>query len=60
MPDGCGPATKAVLRGQCRNSWQRYKFNEILRGMLDAGELEMFGERKGARYGLPRKRKARA
>jgi len=41
-------------------SSQRVKFDQILRAMIEAGELVIYGERKGARYGLPRKRKPRA
>jgi len=60
LPDGPGPATKAVLRGLCRDDKQRAAFPAVLRELLGAGELLIYGERKGARYGLPRKRRAPA
>jgi len=60
LPDGCGPATKIALRGLCRSEKQRQAFPKVMREMLDSGELVIRGVRKGARYGLPKKRKPSA
>lgn len=56
MPEGCGPATKAVLRGIARAHGFADRFEGIFRGLLDSGELVISGGRKCAVYGLPRRR----
>lgn len=47
----CGPATKAVLRGLCRDEKQRETFPEIFRELLASRALVMIGARKNATYG---------
>lgn len=54
----CGNASKAVLRGQARDERQRTAFPEVLRELLASGELVMYGDKRGAVYGLPRKKRA--
>jgi len=56
MPDGCGPATKATLRGLCRSEKQRRQFMTVFTNLLFRGELVINGGRKAARYGLPTKK----
>jgi hypothetical protein len=48
-----GPASKTVLRGIARHRGELDQFAGIFRAMLDAGELVMYGDRKGALYGTP-------
>ena len=54
-----GPATKNILRGIARHHGMLSQFENTLRGMLDAGTLVMYGERRGALYGLPKYRPSR-
>lgn len=56
----CGPANKNVLRGIARACGELPRFESTLRGLLDAGELVMYGARKGALYGLPGWRRKRS
>jgi hypothetical protein len=59
LPEGGGPATKATLRGLCRNDKQRRKFMTVFTNLLFRGEIAITGGRKTARYGLPVKRQKR-
>jgi len=56
----CGPANKNVLRGIARAAGQIEIFDETLRSMLDAGEIQMYGDRRGAVYGVPGLRRGKA
>lgn len=52
-PDGGGPRKRNVLEGLARG-YKVADFDRTLAQMLERGELVMYGERKGARYGLPK------
>lgn len=54
-PESGGPRSRNVLQGLARTEPQRSAFGGLLEAMLEAGELAMYGDRKGARYGLPRR-----
>jgi hypothetical protein len=54
-PASGGPRKRSVLEGLARTERQRRGFDQVLKGMLEARELVMYGDRKGARYGLPRR-----
>jgi len=60
LPDGCGPTTKSILRGTARRHGYLDSFDKVFRSQLDAGELVMYGTRKGAVYGLPGQRPKRS
>ena len=53
-----GPRPKAVLRGLAMSGAQRINADRIIRRMLDAGALVMLGKKRGARYGVPKRRAA--
>lgn len=53
----CGPASKNVLRGIAKAHGKLEEFDITLRTMLTAGDLVIFGARKNATYGLPRRLK---
>lgn len=56
-PDNGGDRKRNVLLGLARTPAQRERANKIIDAMLDAGELVMRGERRGAVYGLPKVRR---
>jgi hypothetical protein len=58
VSSGCGPAPKNVLRGIARRHGLLDQFEVTFRRMLDAGELVMYGERKAAVYGTPKRLRA--
>jgi hypothetical protein len=53
-----GPATKTTLRGIARHHGFCEQFDATFRAMLDAGELVMFGDKRGATYGVRKRRPA--
>jgi hypothetical protein len=55
---GCGPATKATLRGIARAHGLEEEFDDTFGAMLVAGQLVMFGDKRGARYGVSKRRQA--
>ena len=52
----CGPANRNILRGIARAHGFAESFDETFRSMLESGELVMYGRRKGAVYGTPKRR----
>lgn len=58
-PESGGPRKRSVLEGLARSPKQRAQFRQIFAAMLERGELVMLGDRRGARYGLPRTRGGR-
>jgi hypothetical protein len=55
----CGPTNKNVLRGIAKAHGQLPRFAKILRALLDAGDIVMYGTRKAAVYGPPGWRRKR-
>lgn len=49
----CGPTNKNVLRGLAKAHGQLQQFANTFRGLLDSGQLVMYGTRKAAVYGPP-------
>jgi len=49
----CGPANRNVLRGIARAAGQIESFDDTLNSMLGSGEIQMYGDRRGAVYGVP-------
>lgn len=54
-PENGGPRKRNVLEGLARG-YKIADFDATLKCMLERGELVMYGDRRGARYGLPRAR----
>jgi hypothetical protein len=50
-PEGGGPRTKNVLTGLARGSED---FKLTFSRMLERREIVIYGDRRGARYGLPK------
>jgi hypothetical protein len=59
VSNDCGPARKSVLRGIAKAHGYAAAFDATFRAMLKTGELVMYGELKGATYGLPGRHKKR-
>ena len=55
-PESGGDRKRNVLVGLARTDGQRKRAGRIIEAMLERGELVMRGERRGAVYGLPRRR----
>jgi hypothetical protein len=51
-----GPRKRSVLEGLCRTDRQRRTFTDIFQRMQDSGALVMFGQRRGATYGPPKRK----
>jgi hypothetical protein len=52
-----GPRKRSVLEGLCRTDRQRRTFSDIFHRMLESGVLVMFGRRRGATYGPPKRKR---
>lgn len=59
-PENGGPRTKNVLLALARTPRQKANAEEILKDMLGERALVMYGDKRGATYGLPRERRPRA
>lgn len=57
VSNDCGSASKNVLRGIAGAHGKLEEFDITLRAMLADGDLVIFGARKNATYGLPRRHK---
>jgi hypothetical protein len=55
--EGGGPRPRRLLEAMARTELERRRASKIVDAMIEKGELEMYGERRGARYGLPRARR---
>lgn len=55
--DGLGPRSRNVLEGLCRTQRQLQRFPLIFQQMLDSGELLKYGDRRGATYGPPKRKR---
>lgn len=53
--DSGGPRNRNVLRALAR-TYKVADFDKTFDAMLERGELVMYGDKRGARYGLPRSR----
>jgi hypothetical protein len=53
-PEMGGPRSRRVLEAAASNGGRDGK--TFIAGMIERGELLKYGDRKGARYGLPRVR----
>ena len=53
-PDGCGPAKRSVLEGLAKHHGAG---PELVDRLIAEGKLVKYGDRKGARWGLPKARK---
>jgi len=54
--DGGGPRPKRLLEAMGRTTREKLRAKKVVAQMIAAGELVMYGRRKGAKYGLPRVR----
>jgi hypothetical protein len=52
-PENGGPRKRTVLEGLAKHYGYKADFDEVLKRMIDAGEIVMVGEKRGARYALP-------
>lgn len=59
QPDNGGPRKLAVLLALARTPVQIHRARSIVQQMLNCGELVMYGDRRGATYGVPGYRKPR-
>ncbi len=53
----CGAATKNTLRGLARSHGYADEFEETFKALIAAGAIVMVGDRRGATYAIPKRRK---
>lgn len=57
LPESGGDRKRNVLLGLARTPAEKARAGKIIDAMLERGELVMRGAKRGAVYGLPRRRK---
>ena len=55
-PDSGGPRSRRILEALARTPRERDHAKDIVASMIECGALVMYGDRKGAKYGLPKVR----
>lgn len=55
---GAGPTPRSLLRALARHWGYPEQFEQTMRTLLTTGQLVMIGSKRGARYGLPKRRRA--
>ena len=55
-PDGGGPRSRRILEALARTPRERDHAKDIVDALIECGALVMYGDKKGARYGLPQVR----
>lgn len=53
-PDGGGPRPMRVLLGLARTAREKNHAGDIVRERIQCGALVRYGDKKGAKYGLPK------
>lgn len=56
-PDGGGPRPRRLLELMARTDLERRRAVKVVDAMIEDGELVKYGDRRGARYGLPKERR---
>ena len=52
-PDGGGPRSRRILEAMARTARERDHAKDIVAEMIGCGALVRYGDKKGAKYGLP-------
>jgi hypothetical protein len=52
-PDSGGPRPRRILEAVGRTNRERDHAKDIVNDLIGCGALVMYGEKKGAKYGLP-------
>lgn len=55
-PDRGGPRKLTILRGLAMAKHPDEDFDQVFRGLIEAGRLVKHGTKRGTTYGLPRAR----
>lgn len=53
-PEGGGPRPRRILEAMARTPREKDHAREIVDALIKCGALVMYGDRKGATYGLPK------
>lgn len=52
-PESGGPRPRRLLEMMARTALERRRAKAVIDAMIERGELVKYGDRRGARYGLP-------
>ena len=55
-PTNRGPQKRTILEGQARTPREKANAEQTVADMIERGELAKYGDKRGAKYGLPKVR----
>lgn len=54
QPEGGGPRKRSILEAMARTPREKDHAKDIVDALIKCGALVMYGDKKGATYGLPK------